>query len=153
LAATQQEAQFEGHALEEPVAKQAEGGSWIESWYVGFSMGMLATFSSISAAVLAARSRIQRQSLFSTQELHAAGSSTSPSGQVYSVSSPDSFRGRLVARFDAGFMALAEGMAVSSAAYIATLAGLFIPVVFLVTLYIQSEARKAAESGSEGDKF
>ena len=46
-----------------------------------------------------------------------------------------------------------EGMAVSSAAYIAVLLGTFIPVVFLVTLYIQSEARKAAESGSEGDKF
>lgn len=46
-----------------------------------------------------------------------------------------------------------EGMAVSSAAYIAVLLGTFIPVVFLLTLYIQSEARKAAESGSEGDKF
>jgi len=36
-----------------------------------------------------------------------------------------------------------EGMAVSSAAYLAVLFGTFIPVVFLVTLYIQSEARKA----------
>jgi len=31
--------------------------------------------------------------------------------------------------------------------------GTFIPVVFLITLFIQSEARKAAESGSEGNKF
>jgi hypothetical protein len=31
--------------------------------------------------------------------------------------------------------------------------GVFIPVVFLMTLFIQSEARKAAESGSEGRKF
>ena len=46
-----------------------------------------------------------------------------------------------------------EGMAVSSAAYLAVLFGTFIPVVFLITLYIQSEARKAAESGSEGGKF
>jgi photosystem II PsbM protein len=46
-----------------------------------------------------------------------------------------------------------EGMAVSSAAYLAVLFGTFIPVVFLLTLFIQSEARKAAESGSEGNKF
>ena len=46
-----------------------------------------------------------------------------------------------------------EGMAVSSAAYLAVLFGTFIPVVFLITLFIQSEARKAAESGSEGNKF
>ena len=54
----------------------------------------------------------------------------------------------------AGSLLLAgEGMAVSSAAYLAVLFGTFIPVVFLVTLFIQSEARKAAESGSEGNKF
>ncbi len=45
---------------------------------------------------------------------------------------------------------LAEGgMNVSVAAYLAVLLGTFIPVVFLVTLYIQSESRKAAESGVE----
>ncbi|EKX34729.1 hypothetical protein GUITHDRAFT_155667 [Guillardia theta CCMP2712] len=51
-------------------------------------------------------------------------------------------------------MLLAEGgMNVSVAAYLAVLLGTFIPVVFLLTLYIQSESRKAAETGSEGDKF
>lgn len=45
---------------------------------------------------------------------------------------------------------LAEGgMNVSVAAYLAVLLGTFIPVVFLITLFIQSEARKAAESGQE----
>ena len=37
-----------------------------------------------------------------------------------------------------------EGMEVSVAAYLAVLLGTFVPVVFLVTLYIQSESRKAA---------
>jgi photosystem II PsbM protein len=36
-----------------------------------------------------------------------------------------------------------EGMNVSVAAYLAVLLGTFVPVVFLVTLYIQSEAQKA----------
>lgn len=36
-----------------------------------------------------------------------------------------------------------EGMNVSVAAYLAVLLGTFVPVVFLVTLYIQSESRKA----------
>ena len=36
-----------------------------------------------------------------------------------------------------------EGMAVSVAAYLAVLLGTFVPVVFLITLFIQSEARKA----------
>lgn len=37
-----------------------------------------------------------------------------------------------------------EGMEVSVAAYLAVLLGTFVPVVFLVTLYIQSESRKSA---------
>eukprot|EP00406_Dinophysis_acuminata_P046897 CAMPEP_0179304350 /NCGR_PEP_ID=MMETSP0797-20121207/49053_1 /TAXON_ID=47934 /ORGANISM="Dinophysis acuminata, Strain DAEP01" /LENGTH=61 /DNA_ID=CAMNT_0021013945 /DNA_START=65 /DNA_END=250 /DNA_ORIENTATION=- len=49
--------------------------------------------------------------------------------------------------------AAGTGMAVSSAGFLATLFGTFVPVVFLVTLFIQSESRKAAESGSEGNKF
>mmetsp|Transcript_35723 Transcript_35723/g.87875 ORF Transcript_35723/g.87875 Transcript_35723/m.87875 type:complete len:108 (-) Transcript_35723:189-512(-) len=39
-----------------------------------------------------------------------------------------------------------EGMNVSVAAYLAVLLGTFVPVVFLVTLYIQSESRKAGSS-------
>jgi photosystem II PsbM protein len=35
-----------------------------------------------------------------------------------------------------------EGMNVSPAAYLAVLLGTFVPVVFLVTLYIQSEVQK-----------
>ena len=45
------------------------------------------------------------------------------------------------------------GLEVQFGAFLAVILGLFIPVVFLVTLFIQSESRKAAESGSEGDKF
>ncbi len=37
-----------------------------------------------------------------------------------------------------------EGMNVSVAAYLAVLLGTFVPVVFLVTLFIQSESRKSA---------
>ena len=43
----------------------------------------------------------------------------------------------------------AVGMKTSTAGFIAVILGTFIPVVFLLTLYIQSEARKAAESGQE----
>jgi photosystem II PsbM protein len=46
-------------------------------------------------------------------------------------------------------MLLAAGMEVSAAAFLAVILGTFIPVVFLLTLFIQSEARKAAESGQE----
>lgn len=46
-------------------------------------------------------------------------------------------------------MLLAGGMEVSTAAFLAVILGTFIPVVFLITLFIQSEARKAAESGQE----
>ena len=48
---------------------------------------------------------------------------------------------------------LLAGNSNGTAAFLATLFGVFIPVVFLMTLFIQSEARKAAESGSEGRKF
>ena len=48
---------------------------------------------------------------------------------------------------------LLAGNTNGAAPFIATLFGVFIPVVFLMTLFIQSEARKAAESGSEGRKF
>ena len=48
---------------------------------------------------------------------------------------------------------LLAGNSNGTAAFLATLFGVFIPVVFLVTLFIQSESRKAAESGSEGRKF
>ena len=44
---------------------------------------------------------------------------------------------------------LAVGMQTSTAGFLAVILGTFIPVVFLITLYIQSEARKAAESGQE----
>ena len=43
----------------------------------------------------------------------------------------------------------AVGMKTSTAGFLAVILGTFIPVVFLLTLYIQSEARKAAESGQE----
>ena len=39
---------------------------------------------------------------------------------------------------------IAEGMEVSVAAYLAVLLGTFIPVVFLVTLYIQTESSKSS---------
>jgi photosystem II reaction center protein PsbM len=157
------EAQFTGHALEEQgpsenaqrsVAMQAEDGSFLK----GFASGIFATFGSISLAFLALRKRIQRQSVFSTQEMSDRSASPSGPEPVYSVNQPelrDSLKGRLVALFGGGpFIALAgEGMAVSSAAYLAVLLGTFVPVVFLVTLFIQSEARKAAESGTEGNKF
>jgi len=42
---------------------------------------------------------------------------------------------------------VAEGMNVSVAAYLAVLLGTFIPVVFLVTLYIQTESQKAGAGG------
>ena len=42
----------------------------------------------------------------------------------------------------AGSSILLAGNSVGSAAYLAVLFGTFIPVVFLLTLYIQSEARK-----------
>lgn len=48
---------------------------------------------------------------------------------------------------------LLAGNSNGTAAFMATMFGTFIPVVFLLTLFIQSEARKAAESGSEGRKF
>ena len=48
---------------------------------------------------------------------------------------------------------LLAGNTNGAAPFLATLFGVFIPVVFLMTLFIQSEARKAAESGSEGRKF
>lgn len=156
------EMQFPGHALEEQgpsenaqrlVAMQADDGSFIR----GFASGIFATFGSVSLAFLALRKRIQRQSVFSTQEMSDRSPSPSGAEPVYSVSQPqmrDGMMGRLVTRFEGGFIALAgEGMAVSSAAYLAVLLGTFVPVVFLVTLFIQSEARKAAESGSEGVKF
>jgi photosystem II PsbM protein len=44
---------------------------------------------------------------------------------------------------------LAGGMQTSTAGFLAVILGTFIPVVFLITLFIQSEARKAAESGQE----
>jgi len=158
------EAQFTGHALEEQgpsenaqrsVAMQAEDGSFLK----GFASGIFATFGSISLAFLALRTRIQRQSVFSTPTQEMSDRSPSPSGAepVYSVNQPelrDSIKGRLVARFGGGpFIALAGVSGSSSAAYLAVLLGTFVPVVFLVTLFIQSEARKAAESGSEGNKF
>jgi len=49
--------------------------------------------------------------------------------------------------------AAGTGMAVTTGGYLATLFGVFVPVVFLVTLFIQTESRKAQETGSEGDKF
>ena len=46
-----------------------------------------------------------------------------------------------------------QGLDVSFAAFLAVILGLFIPVVFLVTLYIQSDAQGTATSFRQPDSI
>ena len=50
-------------------------------------------------------------------------------------------------------MLCAQGLEVSFGAFLAVILGLFIPVVFLVTLFIQSEAQGTATSFRQPDSI